>query len=356
MSKELNCIKVTKRQGQKALVLATKLGIIDKEYNIRKDEGFLCVPLIGEPPEDILNTLKEEGLRYEISTRHFQQRRRQKASLAELIEERLPSHLLASLPHSMDLVGDIAILEIPPELDDHKRTIGKAILKANKNVRTVLAKASAVGGIYRLRKFDLLAGENKTETTHREFGCQYRVDLTKAYFSPRLSYEHKRVASVVKEGETVLDLFAGVGPFAILIASTHENVKAYAVDANPHAVEYLKTNIRLNRVNDKVRPFLGDARQVVCERISGTADRVIMNLPERAAEYVDVACLALKPDGGVVHFYSFVSVSNPSEMINQRFKEAVEKTGRRVGDVLSTRTIRETAPREWQAVLDVKIG
>jgi tRNA G37 N-methylase Trm5 len=81
-----------------------------------------------------------------------------------------------------------------------------------------------------------------------------------------------------------------------------------------------------------------------------------MNLPERATEFVDVACCALKPEGGVVHFYSFVGVSNPLEMVNQRFKEAVEKAGRRVVEVLKTKAVRETAPHEWQAVLDAEIG
>jgi tRNA (guanine37-N1)-methyltransferase len=180
------------------------------------------------------------------------------------------------------------------------------------------------------------------------------VDLSKAYFSPRLSYEHNRVASLVKDGETVIDMFAGVGPFSILIAKTH-NVKVYAIDVNPHAVEFLKKNIRLNRVEDKVHPILGDAKQVVEEKLVAVADRVIMNLPEKAIEFVDVACKAIKPTGGIIHFYTFISASDSFENMKLKFIDSVEKCGRKVEEILFSRTVRATAPHEWQAVIDAKI-
>jgi tRNA (guanine37-N1)-methyltransferase len=272
-----------------------------------------------------------------------------------LLEKRLASHLWASVPRAIDFVGDIAIIEIPPALEADKSTIGEAILKAQKNVHTVLAKASAIGGTYRTREFSIIAGEPKTETTHKEYGCKYYVDLAKAYFSPRLSYEHKRVASLVEEGETVIDLFAGVGPFSIQIARTHENVRVYAVDVNPYAVEFLKKNIRLNRVEDRVCPLLGDAKQVVAKRLSKVADRVIMNLPESAIEFVGVACEALELTGGIVHFYSFINSSDSMQDMKRNFVEAVEKHGRRVEKILFARLVRATAPHEWQAVIDAKV-
>jgi tRNA (guanine37-N1)-methyltransferase len=100
---------------------------------------------------------------------------------------------------------------------------------------------------------------------------------------------------------------------------------------------------------------LGDAKQVVRERLAGVADRVIMNLPEKAIEFVEAACKALKPEGGMVHFYSFVSVSDSLEDVKLRFIEAVEKCGRRVEKIFFSRLVRATAPYEWQVVLDAKI-
>jgi tRNA (guanine37-N1)-methyltransferase len=206
-----------------------------------------------------------------------------------------------------------------------------------------------------LREFEVISGEPRTDTVHKEFGCKFYVDVAKAYFSPRLSHEHKRVAELVQKGETVVDLFAGVGPFSVLIAKRVADAKVYAVDINPDAVEFLKKSVRLNRVENRVFPILGDAKQIVENELSGIADRVIMNLPERAEEYVDAACNAMKPSGGTVHYYGFVRLPDSLEALKLRFSEAVEKAGRKVGRSLFAKTIRATAPYEWQVVVDARI-
>jgi tRNA (guanine37-N1)-methyltransferase len=275
-------------------------------------------------------------------------------TIQEMLADQLPPNLLANIPHAFDFVGDIAIVEIPKELEPYSAVIGEAILKTHRNIKTVLAKAGAVSGVFRLRGFKLIAGESKTETVQKEFGCQYYVDVAKAYFSPRLSHEHKRIALLVRENETVLDLFAGVGPFSILIAKTHKNVNVYAVDVNPSAIDHLKKNVRLNRVIEKVYPVLGDARRVVKEKFSHIADRVIMNLPETASEFVDVACQALKTDGGMIHFYSFTSDSDMVENVQRVFVQKVEASGRRV-EAVQFKFVRETAPHEHQLVLDALV-
>jgi len=355
MSRESMCAKVPKIHGGKAIILANKLKIINRELEIQRDTDFIYIPLVLQLSENDLDAFKEQVPNCEVSTYTFPEKKKQVTTFTELLEDKLPPHLLASLPHAMDFVGDVAIIEIPPELNAYKNIVGEAVLKSHKNVRTVLAKAGAVSGTYRLREFNVIAGEPKTETIHKEYSCQYYVDLAKAYFSPRLSQEHNRVASLVKEDETVVDLFAGVGPFSILIAKTHEHVKVYAIDMNPHAVEFLKKNIRLNRVEGKVHSILGDAKKIVKQRLSGVADRAIMNLPEKAIEFVDTACEAIKPAGGIVHFYSFVGASNTFEDVKLRFVDAVEKSGRSVEKISFSRFVRATAPYEWQAVLDAKI-
>ncbi|MEM4733167.1 MAG: class I SAM-dependent methyltransferase family protein, partial [Candidatus Bathyarchaeia archaeon] len=275
--------------------------------------------------------------------------------LVQALEETLPPHLLASVPRALDIIGDIAIVEIPPELEAHKTFIGEAILAVHRNVRTVLVKASAVSGTYRLREFKTVFGEHRTATIHKEYDCKYHVDIAKAYFSPRLSQEHHRVASLVQKNEVVVDLFAGVGPFAVLIAKNHVDAKVYAVDVNPDAIELLKRNIRLNRVENRVIAVQGDAKQVVEERLAGISDRVIMNLPEKAIEYVDAACKTLKPDGGIIHFYSFIRRPISLEDLKRCFSEAVTRAGRKVDAILFTRAIRETAPYEQQMVLDARV-
>ena len=356
MPKTAPCLKTPKAYGEKAITITNKLGAIDKELEILRDDSYIYVPLTRNLQPEEYEKLKEQIPKFETLTYTFPERKKRPKTYLELLEDKLPPHLLACLPRALDFVGDIAIIEIPPELEAYKTDIGNAILQVHKNVRTVLAKAGAVKGEHRLREFNVIAGQPKTETIHKEHGCQFYVDLAKAYFSPRLSHEHKRVASTVKEGETVIDMFTGVGPFAILIAKSHENVKVYAIDINPAAIELLKKNIRLNRVDGKVQPILGDAKQIVKKQFRRTADRVIMNLPEKAIEFVETACKALKPEGGTIHFYSFVKGLNGLEDLKNRFAEEVKKCGRTVKKILHSRFVRETAPYEWQAVLDAEIG
>jgi len=352
---ESPCLRVPKALGEKAISIVRRLNLFNRELRVQQAEGYLCIPLITEPLPLDIQELKRTLPELEISVHRFSERTKRRLKLVNVLEDKLPPHLLASLPRAIDFVGDIAIIEIPPELEGHKKTIGEAVLKTHKQMSTVLAKSSAIEGVYRLREFDVIAGVEKTETIHREHGCVYHVDLAKAYFSPRLSYEHDRVASQVREGETVIDMFAGVGPFSILIAKKRENVRVYALDVNPDAVDFLRRNVALNRVEKRVMPILGDARQVVRERLVGVADRVIMNLPEKAIEYVDVACEAVKPEGGIMHYYGFTNASNPLETAKVRLIEAVKQTNRTVKKILLARNVRATAPFEWQIVVDAQI-
>jgi tRNA (guanine37-N1)-methyltransferase len=355
MSKESSCIKVPKTFAQKTLILANKLEIADRELEVQQQLDTVHIPLIRNPSEEEETKFRAETPDFEIEVHFFPERKRRQKTIEESLENQLPPHLLAILPRALDVIGDIAIIEVPPELKAYEEQIGEAILKRHRNVLTVLAKAGAVSGTYRLREFTLIAGEQKTSTVHKEFGCTFHVDVAQAYFSPRLSHEHKRVASLVQQNETVVDLFAGVGPFSVLIAKHNKSVKIYAVDINPEAINLLKRNIRVNRVENRVFPILGDARQIVEKKLVGVADRVIMNLPENATEFVEAACEATKQAGGIIHFYGFVHLPDTLETMKLRFSEAVYKAERKVERFLFAKTIRETAPYQLQFVLDAKI-
>lgn len=351
---EAPCLRVRKTLGEKAITLARSLHLFDRELRVQRVGDHLYIPLTSVPPPTIIQKMEESLPEFEISTHWFPERAKRPLKLLDALKDRLPPHLLASLPHAIDFVGDVAVLEVPPELEGYKGIVGEAILETHKRVHTVLAKSGAVEGVYRLRKFEVIAGVDKTETIHREHGCVYHIDLAKTYFSPRLSYEHHRVASQVTDGETVVDMFAGVGPFSILIAKRHKEVRVYAIDINPDAVHYLKKNIAANHVHGEVTPILGDVKEIVDERLTEIADRVIMNLPERAAEYVNVACKALSLKGGVMHYYEFTSAPNPLEAARVRLTQAVKQNNRHL-KLLSARVVRATAPLTWQVVVDAEI-
>ena len=352
---EATCLKVPKNLGEQAIRLVRALNLFNRKLMVQQIDNCLCIPLTNEPLPFVLRKFEKNLPEFEITIHHFPERKKHHFTPLDLLVDKLPPHLVRSIPRAIDFVGAIAIVEIPFELVDHKKTVGEALLEAHKQTRTVLAKSGAVEGVYRIRDFEVIAGAEKTATVYREYGCVYHVDVAKAYFSPRLSSEHNRVASQVKDGETIVDLFAGVGPFAIPIAKKHENVRVYAVDVNPDAVSLLKRNVAVNRVEKQVVPVLGDARQAVREQLLGKADRVIMNLPETAIEFVDVACEALKAEGGIIHYYDFTKVSDPLETARVRLTEAVNRNNRKVMKILLAKPVREVAPYTWQVVVDAEI-
>jgi tRNA (guanine37-N1)-methyltransferase len=356
MQRLSKCLKVSKTIGEKTLRIANRLGITDKTLQIQQDQnGVLCIPIVREPDENENELLKTQISELLIASSIFPERKRRGKTVGQALAGVLPIDLTEKAPRSLDIVGDIAVVEIPAELEQYGKLLGEAILETHKNLKVVLAKAGAISGTYRLRNFEFIAGEQRTRTIYKENGCKYHVDLAKAYFSPRLSHEHQRIASQAQEGETVVDLFAGVGPFAILIAKNLEKVKVYALDINVEAVKLLKENILLNKVRKKVYALTGDARKLVATKFIGMADRVIMNLPERSKEFIDVACKAIKPSGGIINYYGFVRLSENIEDLTLQFAQNVENSGRKIKKILCSKTVRETAPYECQAVLDAWI-
>ncbi|MEM2673367.1 MAG: class I SAM-dependent methyltransferase family protein, partial [Candidatus Bathyarchaeia archaeon] len=245
------------------------------------------------------------------------------------LKDRLIGHVepseLKLLYKSFDIIGDIAVIKIPEALKDKSKLIADAVMQVNKSVRVVLCQVSPVSGELRLRELNWLLGEKRTETIHREHGCLFKVDLAKCYFSPRLSYERMRIAKQVKPGEVIVNMFAGVGCFSIIIAKHSRAEKVYSIDINPDAVQYMQLNTVLNKVENVVEPIEGDSKEVIESRLQDVADRVLMPLPLKAYEYLDCAVMALKPAGGVIHYYDFEHAKKSEEPATKVINRASEK-------------------------------
>jgi tRNA (guanine37-N1)-methyltransferase len=275
--------------------------------------------------------------------------------LKEVLRDKLTPSELEMLYASFDVVGDIAVIKVPEPLLPKKHIIAEALLSSLKNLRTVLLQTTPVEGEYRLRGLEVVAGEPKFETVHREHGCLYRVNLRTVYFTPRLSTERLRVAKLVKEGEVVVNMFAGVGPYSILIAKRVRDVKVYSIDNNPEAYRYMQENIKLNKVEHKVIPLLGDAAEVIKSRLQHIADRVIMPLPEKALAYLPVAYQALRGGKGMIHYYEHVFYEKGEDPL-QKAVEHVRGNVEFKFDVEYAGVVRDVGPRLAQVVLDLRVG
>ncbi|MDD1728736.1 MAG: class I SAM-dependent methyltransferase family protein [Methanospirillum sp.] len=296
-----------------------------------------CLRVNRQGAEDIRRQLLEEGIldrtlkiRPEGEGLLFPITSRQEGAIQAEFEE---LHQRAELPRH-ELIGGIAVLA-------ENDPAGAAIILADRpSVHTALIAESAVEGEFRTKRFRVLAGKETTATTHTEYGRTFRIDLEKAYFSARLASERQRILCMMNEGETVLDMFTGVGPFAIILSVKAEAV--WACDLNPDAVSLLIENITMNRVSNVI-PILADAGNLpaLCGR---RFDRVIMNLPLMADRFLPAACSLCVP-GGTIHFYALIeddAEENP--LFNQIPVRSIER-----------RFVRSYAPGRSHVVYDINI-
>ena len=274
--------------------------------------------------------------------------------LKNILSNILSSDEVSQVYSAFDQIGDIVIIKIPNELMPKKKFIADTILAHLKSAKAVFAQVSPVRGDYRVRNLEFIAGENRTITEYKEHGCRFRVDVAKTYFSPRLSTERLRIANMVGEGETIVNMFAGVGTYSILMARMNKTCKVYSIDSNAVAAELCEANAKLNKVQDRVVSIHGDAGEVIKDKLAGQADRVLMPLPESAKEFVDSAVLALKKKG-VVHYFIHIRADNKKTSKNLGLQDAHKAFVKYNHIVQQVRVVRGVGPRIYQIVADVLV-
>ena len=260
---------------------------------------------------------------------------------------------MGELYGAFDQIGEIIILRIPESLLLKKKMIGKVLLEKVKTAKSVFYQSSPVEGEYRIRQLELLAGEDSTQTEYKEHGCRFKVDVEKIFFSPRLSTERQRIADLISDGETVINMFGGIGMFSI-VAAKKKNCHVYNIDINPVAVELCSKNILLNKLKGRVESIEGDAAESIEKRLSGKGDRVLMLLPERSDEFVDSAIRACK-DEGIIHYYCHIHSDKKNDVPTLASTHFLATTNVK-SVVLGSKIVRPVGPRFYQAVVDAAIS
>jgi tRNA (guanine37-N1)-methyltransferase len=336
-------LEVSKKEADRIRRILLKNNLLNVHFKIKRYSDHVCLPLYTTLKD---SKLHEMGIsRRNLVETEFEEHMQRPKSLKEYLQGKISLEKFEELKKSFDIIGNVVILEIPDDLEDEKHLIAEAALKVTKR-KSVYRKKSEIKGVTRTRELEHLAGDDSSETIHQEFGSRLKLDVRKVYFSPRLATERKRIVDQVQDGEIIIDMFTGVGPFAVAIARKRE-VEVYAIDINPEAISYLQNNIRLNKVEKKIKPILGDVTNVL-DHINVQADRIIMNLPGSAREFLPLAVEHLKP-GGVLHYYQFSSdFDEPVE----RVKAAAHL--RRV-EILDKRRVKSRSPGVWDVGIDAKI-
>jgi tRNA (guanine37-N1)-methyltransferase len=320
------CVRVPMEKGEQTRQRLAEAGVLDQDLRIEGEDGFLYIPVHETP----------DGLDLPVETREFEER-----------EPETDAADIVGYEPRFETVGDVALLE--PEEDAEA---GEALIAADNGIVTALRVESAVEGEERTRRMSHVAGEKKTTTVHREYGREFVVDLTDVYFTPRLAEERERVASQVEAGETVFDMFAGVGPFSV--AAAERGARVVASDINPRAVELLRENAERNNVAERIEAYNEDARDVA-RRVAeeGGADRLYMNLPHTADEFLD-ASLGAASEEAVVHYYDIRHEDDLFEGALEEIRAAAEDAGYGV-EVLERVVVRSYAPYEYNVCLDFRL-
>lgn len=253
---------------------------------------------------------------------------------------------------AFDQIGGIIVVRIPDSLLARKELIGRTLLEQVKPARSVYCQLSDVRGEHRTRDLELLAGEDSTRTEYRENGCRFAVDVEHAFVSPRLSTERERIAGLVRDGETVVNMFAGVGMFSI-VAARQRRCTVHSIDINPLAIRLCQESIAMNRLAGSVLPVCGDAARIIGERLRGASDRTLMLLPERSDEFLEAAVAATR-DGGTVHYYSHIHADRRGDapaLAEGHYLEVAPPGSR----ILNSRIVRAVGPRYYQTVVDAEV-
>ena len=366
-------IKLKKLKVQSFINLIQKQfgskSIIDYRYKFIKESDFVLIPLNKKFINEIKNLLDTDLIDHELVNRNAIKSSKFKYKTIEVVlKENAPKWPINLIPKSYDIIGSIAIIEFSDlhDLQDKdkihfKKDVAKAITLVNKSIKSVYEKASQVKGEYRLRKLKILYGKDHPETIHKENYAFFKVNVKKAYFTPRLVNERKRIASSpIKIGELIVDMFAGVGPFSIQIAQKRE-VKIYSFDINSNAYKYLKNNIILNHVENVVIPYNINVKTLLKSDsqlgfiLRNKVDRIIMNLPERSLNFLDVACFLIKKSGGIVHNYQFCEKPNPIKLAIEHFSHDLTKHDYQIKEILYTGVVKSYSPSSDLVSLDVKV-
>ncbi len=322
-------IKVKRNQGERFRQALVEMGILDRCKKIASDELFVYLPILPAEHavlEKLMGISDFEPIEQEFEPEPCRV---------------TPESILGYSPR-FEVIGDIAIVE--PE-DAEK--VASALLSSCPCLRSIITPISDVEGEFRTRRFKNIAGEARTNTIHKEHGLRYKVDLESVYFSPRLGTERLRIARQLKPNDFVLDMFAGVGPFALLLAK--KGAKVVAIDKNTVAVKYLKENAKLNKVDIEIQE--GDAAELALN-YENMADHVIMNLPHTAQQFLEPAIRAAK-NGGVVHYYA---ISLEDDLYKDlKLIEAVASNLGIKAHAQYKGVVRSYAPHRFNIVIDFRL-
>jgi len=271
--------------------------------------------------------------------------------IKESLSKQIPKDLVGKIPDKWEKTGEVLTIKLPTDLKNYEKKIGE-VYAMILNCKTVLNDIGGISGVYREPNVAIIYGSTNTETIHKENGIKYKLDPQRIMFSSGNMDERLRMANISNTGETVVDLFAGIGYFTIPMAVYSKPKKIFACEINPVSYDYLCANTILNNVTSVVEPLKGDNRKISPKNI---ADRVLLGYFGNTRDFIPTALDCLKNHTGIIHYHDkFLEDVVPDDPL-KIVKKIAEKYDRSA-QLLKYKHVKTYAPGISHFVLDIQIG
>lgn len=333
---ESPCVAVEPREAEKARRILKSMGYLAHGLKASTSGGRVLFPVTDLDAS--LSILVDAGIKAEPCVSVFKRVPRGPPSPRDLD---LPGYWL---------VGDIIVFNPREGVDIDKLASYAEELIGRGVARSAWLKVGTHGP-YRLPKLVHVAGEKRTETMAKEYGLRFRVDVAKAYYNPRLSFEHRRIAEQVSHRENVLDMFTGVGGFAVHIAHLRE-ARIVAVDINPYAAYLAARNTEINKLRGQVCVMRADAK-LLPRILEPIFDRVIMNHPTASLNFIEEACVLTKPRS-TARLHVYIVSASPSEAA-KAVQDSIRIRSRCTVKKLQVRRVIDHSPKRFIYAVDVEV-
>ncbi len=277
-----------------------------------------------------------------------------KDKLKEHLKNILSEEELSLLPRGFQTLGKAIILKLNPKLFKKKKDIGQACLDLFPNIKSIYLNTGKIVGIFREpEKIEWIAGQNSPIVEHKEHNVIYRFDITKIIFSKGNINERKYLATLVRDGEIIVDMFAGIGYFSLPIARHKKPAKIYSIELNPESYNYLVKNVKLNHLEEIIIPIHGDCKEEVIKLSKSgiKADKVIMGVFPAPRGYIKEALTLLKENGTIYHYEGVVERENYLSLFLE-FEDIANKEKIKC-EILSKRYVKSYGPNLFHTVIDI---
>lgn len=279
-----------------------------------------------------------------------------KEQLKSALESNLTPEELEKLPRGFQQVSKIILLKLHLDLYEKRKIIAEECLKINPRKESVYLYGGQITGKFRTPEaVEFLAGKNDPIIIHKEYGVLYKLDITKIMFSKGNLSERKYLATQVVSGEIIIDMFAGIGYFSLPIGVHSEAELIYSIELNPVAFEFLKENLKLNRLEDIITPIYGDCKEEVknLSEKGVKADRIIMGVLPAPKEFIDTALLCIKDGGTIVHYEGVIEKDKYISLFNEFNEIAILNNYKCI--LKDHRFVKSFGPHKYHTVCDILV-